>query len=110
MKVRNIVFIVEVHHRTLIFLFVPSHYLHKEARAERLSDVDIVVLGGKICGGSLQVEPVHNPAKLLTHVVRGLEGAVVHEVVVAPLGIFHVLNLNKLRNLFPFHDKIRLLH
>ena len=44
-------------------------HLHEEAGAERLPDVQVVILAGEVRAGSLQVEPVHNPTELLPHVV-----------------------------------------
>ena len=48
-------------------------HLHEEAGAERLPDVQVVILAGEVRAGSLQVEPVHYPAELLPHVVSRLE-------------------------------------
>ena len=73
----------------------PSHnlaltYLHEEPGDERLPDVDVVVPGGEVGGAARHVEAVHDPGQLLPHVVGRLEGAVVDEVVVAPVGVLHV--------------------
>ena len=65
--------------------------LHEESRAECPSDVDVVVLGGEVGGGALEVEAVHDAAQLLPHVVRRLEAPVVAEVVVAPRRVLNVL-------------------
>lgn len=46
-------------------------YLHEEAGAERLADVDVVVSAGEFCAPAGQVEAVHDPGQLLPHVVRG---------------------------------------
>ena len=75
----------------LIVLQVWLSDLHEEPRAEGPSDVDVVVLGGEVGGGALQVEPVHDAAQLLPHVVRRLEAPVVAEVVVAPRRVLNVL-------------------
>ena len=48
----------------LIVLQVWLSDLHEEPRAERPSDVDVVVLGGEVGRGALQVEPVHDAAQL----------------------------------------------
>ena len=48
-------------------------HLHEEAGAERLPDVQVVILAGEVRASSLQVEPVHNPAELLPHVVGRLQ-------------------------------------
>ncbi len=44
---------------TIIFLykFEELSYLHEESRAERLPDVEIVVLAGEVCARSLQIKP-----------------------------------------------------
>ena len=65
-------------------------YLHEESGDECLPDVDVVVPGGEVGGAARHVEAVHDPGQLLAHVVGGLEGAVVDEVVVAPVGVLHV--------------------
>ena len=65
--------------------------LHEEPRAEGPPDVHVVVLGGEVRGGALEVESVHDAAQLLPHVVRRLEAPVVAEVVVAPCRVLHVL-------------------
>lgn len=46
-------------------------YLHEEAGAQRLADVDVVVPAGELCAPAGQVEAVHDPGQLLPHVVRG---------------------------------------
>ena len=48
-------------------------HLHEEAGAERLPDVQVVILAGEVRAGSLQVEPVHDPTELLSHVVGRFE-------------------------------------
>ena len=48
-------------------------HLHEEAGAERLPDVQVVILAGEVRAGSLQVEPVHDPTELLPHVVGGFQ-------------------------------------
>ena len=70
---------------------VISVHLHEESRTEGFPNVHVVVFAGEVCAGSLQVESVHDSAQLLSDVVRGLEGSVVDEVVVAPLRVLHVL-------------------
>ena len=51
--------------------------LHEEPGAERLPDVHVVVLAGEVSAGPLEVEPVHDSAQLLSHVISGLERSVV---------------------------------
>ena len=53
----------------------------------------VVVSAGEVGGGALEVEPVHDAGQLLSHVVRGLEGAVVDEVIIAPLGVLVVCKI-----------------
>ena len=48
-------------------------HLHEEAGAERLPDVQVIILAGEVRAGPLQVEPVHNPTELLPHVVGGFQ-------------------------------------
>ena len=66
-------------------------YLHEKTGAERLPDVDVVVLRGELGRSSLQVESVHDPAKLLPDVVGRLQRSIVDEVVVTPLRVLHIL-------------------
>ena len=63
-------------------------HLHEEAHDERLPDVDVVVTTRELGAGPAQVEPVHDPRKLLSYIVSALHRPVVDEVVVAPLRVF----------------------
>lgn len=60
------------HDQLTVSLKEQNHlYLHEEAGAERLADVDVVVSAGEFCAPAGQVEAVHDPGQLLPHVVRG---------------------------------------
>ena len=52
--------------------------------------MNVVIPAGEICAGTLQIEPVHDPGQLLSYIIRRLQGAVVAEVVIAPLGVLMV--------------------
>lgn len=60
--------------------------LHEEAGDQHLADVGVVVSAGEVGAPARQVEAVHDPGQLLAHVVGRHQRAVVHKVVVAPLG------------------------
>ena len=56
-------------HSEIVARPLQVRHLHEEAGAERLPDVQVVILAGEVRAGSLQVEPVHDPTELLPHVV-----------------------------------------
>ena len=65
--------------------------LHEKSRAECFSNIQVVIFACEVCAGPLEIESVHDPAELLPHIVRRLEGSVVDKVVITPLGVLHVL-------------------
>ena len=65
--------------------------LHEKSWAECLPYIQVVIFACEVCAGPLEIEPVHDPAELLPHIVCWLEGSVVDEVVITPLGVLHVL-------------------
>lgn len=66
----------------------PWPYLHEEPGDQGFPDVEVVVPTGKVSAGAAEVEPVHDPGQLLSHIVRALQRPVVDKVVIAPLGVF----------------------
>lgn len=44
-------------------------YLHEEALDQGFSDIDVVVFRWEICAGSFEIESVHYPWQLLTHII-----------------------------------------
>lgn len=62
-----------------------SAHLHEEAGAERPSDVDVVISACELRAPTRQVEAVHDPGKLLPHIVGRHQRAVIDKVVIAPL-------------------------
>lgn len=44
-------------------------HLHEEASAECSADVEVIIPAGEFCAAAGQVEAVHDPGQLLTHVV-----------------------------------------
>lgn len=73
--------------------FFPQYsktHLHEESGNQRFANVNVVVFGSEFRRRSFQIEPVHDSRELLPHVVAALQGTVVDEIVVAPLGVFLV--------------------
>ena len=68
--------------------------LHEESRDECFPDVDVVLSAAEVRAGSLEVEAIHDARQLLPHVVGRFEGAVVAEVVVAPLRVLVICTSN----------------
>lgn len=64
--------------------------LHEESSDKCLADVDVVVFGGKLCGSTLEVKPVHDSRQLLSHVISRLKGTIVDKVVITPLRVFGI--------------------
>ena len=63
----------------------PAPHLHKVAADERLSDVCVVVLAGKLGAHAREANAVDNADELRSHVVGRLEGAVLDKVLPAPV-------------------------
>lgn len=65
--------------------------LHEEAGNESLPDVQVIIPGAEVRARSSEVESVHDPGQLRSHLVCTLQRPVVDEVVVTPLGLVAVL-------------------
>ena len=44
-------------------------HLHKEAGTQSFPDVEIVIFAGEVSAGPLEIEPVHDPTQLLSHII-----------------------------------------
>lgn len=69
-------------------------YLHEEAPHQSFANVDVIITTCKICARPSKIKPVHNPGQLRSDIICTLEGSVVDEVVVTPLGILMVWKQN----------------
>lgn len=64
--------------------------LHEEARDQSFANTNVIISAGEISAGTLQIEAVHDASELLAHVVCTLQGAVIAEVVIAPLRVLMI--------------------
>lgn len=62
-------------------------HLHEVARDECLTYVYVIFTAGKLCARAAQIKAIHDPSKLLTHIVCTFKRSEVDEIVVTPLRI-----------------------
>lgn len=65
-------------------------YLHKKSCHQCLPDVYIIITTVEVSATSSKIEPVHDPGKLLSHIISRFERTMLDEVIITPLSIFMI--------------------
>ena len=78
--------------------------MHKESWTKSFSDIDIIVFWRKVSRCSFQVEPIHNAAQLLAHIISRFQTSIIDEVIITPLKLI----TNKIDSISRFANTLKL--
>mmetsp|Transcript_34640 Transcript_34640/g.59687 ORF Transcript_34640/g.59687 Transcript_34640/m.59687 type:complete len:381 (-) Transcript_34640:1079-2221(-) len=79
-------------HRQVVALLLQVSHLHEQARSQAAANVRVVVRAAEVRAHQRQLELLHDALQLVAHVLHANNGAVVDEIVPAPVLALSVLH------------------